>query len=59
MSILSDSYYCQATLTEDIGVIIGIDDCPCGRNGRYFRFKSRVEKTEIRGCGDSFQEREV
>ena len=56
MSILSDSYYCQAILTEDIGYIVGIDDCPCGRKGRYFRFKSRLEKVELRGCGDTFRE---
>ena len=55
MSILSDSYYCQAILTEDIGYIVGIDDCPCGRKGRYFRFQSRLEKVELRGCGDTFR----
>jgi len=59
MSILGTSYPSQAILTEDIGEYIGIDDCPCGRRGKYFRFKSRVEKAEIRGCGDTFAEREV
>ena len=57
MSVLSDSYYCQALLTEDMGYLVGVDDCPCGRKGRYFRFKSRVEKAEVRGCGDTFKER--
>ena len=56
MSILSDSYYCQAILTEDIGYIVGVDDCPCGRKGRYFRFQSRRERVELRGCGDTFRE---
>jgi long-chain acyl-CoA synthetase len=56
MSILSDSYYCQALLTEDKGYIAGIDNCPCGRKGRYFRFKDRVEKAELRGCGNTFRE---
>jgi len=56
MSILADSYYDQAVLTEDLGVLVGVDDCPCGRKGRYFRFVSRVEKTEVRGCGDTFRE---
>jgi phenylacetate-coenzyme A ligase PaaK-like adenylate-forming protein len=56
MSILADSYYDQAVLTEDLGVLVGVDDCPCGRKGRYFRFVSRVEKAEIRGCGDTFRE---
>lgn len=57
MSILSDSYYCQAILTEDMGAIAGIDDCQCGRSGKYFRFQKRVEKTEVRGCGDTFKEK--
>jgi phenylacetate-coenzyme A ligase PaaK-like adenylate-forming protein len=57
MSVLSDSYYCQAILTEDLGYVLGIDDCPCGRKGRYFRFTSRMEKVEIRGCGDTFREK--
>jgi len=56
MSILADSYYDQAVLTEDLGVLVGVDDCPCGRKGRYFRFVSRVEKAEVRGCGDTFRE---
>ncbi len=56
MSILADSYYDQAVLTEDLGMLVGVDDCPCGRKGRYFRFVARVEKAEIRGCGDTFRE---
>ncbi len=56
MSILADSYYDQAVLTEDLGMLVGVDDCPCGRKGRYFRFVSRVEKAEVRGCGDTFRE---
>jgi Acyl-protein synthetase, LuxE len=56
ISVLSDSYYCQAILTEDMGYAVGTDDCPCGRKGRYFRFQSRIEKVEIRGCGDTFRE---
>ena len=57
MSILPSSYPGQALLTEDVGEIIGIDDCPCGRKGKYFTFKSRVERVELRGCGDTFAER--
>lgn len=59
MSILGSSYPSQAILTEDIGELIGVDDCPCGRCGKYFRFKSRVDKAEIRGCGDTFAEKEI
>ena len=57
MSILPSSYPGEALLTEDQGRILGIDDCPCGRKGKYFEFLSRVEKAEIRGCGDTFAER--
>ena len=59
MSILSDSYYDQAILTEDLGALAGVDDCSCGRKGEYFRFVKRVEKTEVRGCGDTFKEKQV
>jgi phenylacetate-coenzyme A ligase PaaK-like adenylate-forming protein len=57
MSALGNSYPSQAVLTEDIGEVVGIDDCPCGRKGKYFVFRSRVEKAEVRGCGDTFAER--
>lgn len=56
ISILSDSYYCQAILTEDKGYIAGIDDCACGRKGIYFKLQARVEKAELRGCGNTFRE---
>jgi hypothetical protein len=56
LSVLSDSYYSQAILTEDTGYLAGTDDCPCGRKGCYFHFSSRIEKAEIRGCGDTFRE---
>lgn len=58
ISTLTSSYPGQAILTEDVGELLGIDDCSCGRKGKYFRFKSRVEKAEVRGCGDTFAERE-
>ena len=57
MSLLPTSYPGQALLTEDVGKIIGIDNCKCGRKGKYFSFVSRAEKAEIRGCGDTFAER--
>ena len=60
LSVLPTSYPGQALLTEDQGVLLGVDDCPCGRRGRYFRFTSRIERAEMRGCGDTFaQSREV
>lgn len=54
LSILPISYPGQALLTEDVGTLAGYDDCPCGRQGMYFRFRSRVERAEVRGCGDTF-----
>ena len=54
ISVLPTSYPGQVIITEDLGVLLGTDDCPCGRKGNYFRFTNRVEKLEIRGCGDTF-----
>jgi phenylacetate-coenzyme A ligase PaaK-like adenylate-forming protein len=53
-SALPSSYPGQALLTEDIGQFLGVDGCPCGRPGFYFRFQGRVTKAEVRGCGDTF-----
>ena len=57
LSPLAKSYFSYSILTEDLGVLIGIDDCKCGRKGEYFEFVSRIEKSENRGCGDTFRER--
>jgi len=60
LSALPTSYPGQALITEDQGVLLGVDDCPCGRKGSYFRFTRRIEQAEIRGCGDTFaQSREI
>jgi hypothetical protein len=60
LSALPSSYPGHALITEDQGVLVGEDDCPCGSRGRYFRFTGRVERTELRGCGDTFaQSREA
>lgn len=60
VSVLPTSYPGQALITEDQGVLIGVDDCPCGRRGNYFRFTKRIEQAEARGCGDTFaQAREI
>ncbi|HQV34040.1 MAG TPA: acyl-protein synthetase [Calditrichia bacterium] len=56
MNVLPDSYPGMSVLTEDMGEILGVDDCPCGRKGKYFVFRSRMEKSESRGCGDTFRE---
>lgn len=53
-SFLPESYPGHRLLTEDWGRILGEDDCPCGRKGRYFEIKGRIKKAEIRGCSDTF-----
>jgi hypothetical protein len=60
VSTLPTSYPGHVLLTEDQGQLIGVDDCPCGRRGRYFRFTRRIERADVRGCGDTFaQSREI
>ena len=53
-SILPWSYPGHSVLTEDRGEILGIDDCPCGRLGKYVRIHGRIENSEIKGCSDSY-----
>lgn len=50
---LATSYPGHSILTEDMGTLLGIDDCPCGRLGKYFRIDGRIAKAEIRGCSDA------
>jgi hypothetical protein len=59
LSVLPASYPGHALITEDQGVLVGVDDCPCGRKGRYFRFTSRIERAEVRGCGDVFAQEQL
>lgn len=54
VSTIPESYPGHSLLTEDEGVIIGEDDCPCGRKGKYFRINGRIANAEIRGCSDTF-----
>lgn len=54
LSVLPRSYPGHSLLTEDLGTIHGIDDCPCGRKGTYFSVQGRVPKAEIRGCSDIY-----
>lgn len=53
LSPLPTSYPGHSILTEDIGTILGVDDCPCGRKGTYFQIDGRIPKAEIRGCSDT------
>ena len=54
VSVLPKSYPGHVLLTEDEGVILGEDDCPCGRKGKYFEIKGRIKNAEIRGCSDTY-----
>jgi hypothetical protein len=53
LSILPRSYPGHSLLTEDLGMIHGIDTCACGRRGTYFTVSGRVPKAELRGCSDT------
>ena len=57
VSILPASYPGHALLTEDEGVILGEDDCPCGRKGKYFSILGRIKNAEIRGCSDTYADK--
>ena len=54
ISALPLSYPGFALLTEDLGQILGEDDCPCGRKGKYFQVHGRIPKAEVRGCSDVY-----
>lgn len=54
VSILPESYPGHSLLTEDEGVLLGEDDCPCGRKGKYFQIMGRLKNAEIRGCSDTY-----
>ncbi len=54
VSILPQSYPGHSLLTEDEGIILGEDDCPCGRKGKYFQILGRLGNAEIRGCSDTY-----
>jgi hypothetical protein len=56
-SLLPTSYPGHRLLTEDEGEILGEDDCPCGRLGKYFKVYGRVKGAEIRGCSDTYERR--
>ncbi len=56
LSILPKSYPGHCLLTTDIGTLLGEDDCPCGRSGKYFKVNGRLKSAEIRGCSDTYEE---
>lgn len=54
VSVLPQSYPGHVLLTEDEGMILGEDDCPCGLKGKYFKIEGRIKNAEIRGCSDTY-----
>lgn len=54
LSMLPESYPGHSLLTEDEGIILGEDSCPCGRRGKYFKILGRLKNAEIRGCSDTY-----
>lgn len=50
LSPAATAYPGQAILTEDQGILLGIDDCPCGRKGKYFKVTGRMKHAEVRGA---------
>ena len=54
ISLLPISYPGHSLLSEDLGEIIGEDNCSCGRLGKYFIVHGRVKNAELRGCSDTF-----
>lgn len=56
-SLLPTSYPEHILLSEDEGILEGVDDCPCGRKGKYFKVCGRMQGAEIRGCSDTYERR--
>jgi len=56
LSVLPKSYPGHSLITEDEGLLLGEDDCKCGRLGKYFCVIGRIKNAEIRGCSDTYAE---
>lgn len=57
LSTIPESYPGHSILTEDVGCVLGEDDCPCGRKGKYIEIHGRMKNAEIRGCSDTFEKK--
>ena len=53
ISVLPTSYPGHNILTEDIGAVYGVDNCKCGRLGKYFKIFGRARGSELRGCSNT------
>ncbi|MDR1912977.1 MAG: acyl-protein synthetase [Clostridiales bacterium] len=54
VSVLPKSYPGHILLTEDEGIVLGEDNCECGRKGKFFTITGRIKNAELRGCGDTY-----
>ena len=54
VSAIPESYPGHSLITEDEGMLLGEDDCACGRKGKYFKIFGRLKNAEIRGCSDTY-----
>lgn len=54
LSVLPHSYPGHSILSEDLGTLLGVDDCPCGRKGSRFQVHGRIKDAETRGCSDAY-----
>lgn len=54
LSVIPHSYPGHSLLSEDEGLILGVDDCTCGRKGTYFKVLGRIKDAETRGCSDTY-----
>ena len=55
LSVIPLSYPGYNLLSEDAGVLLGEDDCPCGKLGKTFKILGRIKSAEVRGCSDTFE----
>jgi len=54
LSVIPRSYPGHSLLSEDEGVLLVNDGCPCGRKGTYFKVLGRIQNAEVRGCSDTY-----
>ena len=54
LSMIPESYPGHSLLTEDKGILLGEDNCPCQRKGKFFKVTGRIKNAEIRGCSDTY-----
>lgn len=55
LSPMTESYPGHSILTDDEGILLGIDNCPCGRTGKYFAILGRLQHAELKGCSDTYE----